>query len=179
MTEIQALALLRKKDPSGLAYFIDQYGAYVGAIVRNVLGDRVPMQDAEEVASDVFLVLWQNAEKPRTGHVKAYLGSIARSRAVNRLRGQGWELSIDEDILTLPAEGPEVVLEQKEQRRLTREAVRAMPMPDREIFVRYYYYCESAMAIAGAMHMTPAAVRQRLKRGRDRLREVLTKGDVI
>lgn len=176
MTEERALTLLRDQDQAGLAYFIDRYTAYVGAVVRNVLGGRCPRQDAEEVTADVFLTLWQNAGKPLPGKVKGYLGSIARSRALNRLRSQGFDLAVDEDVLTLPADGPESLLLEAERRERVRRAVLAMPMPDREIFVRYYYYCESASGIADALHMTPAAVRQRLKRGRDALREELMKG---
>lgn len=177
MTEKHALTLLRKKDSSGLTYFIDHYTSYVGAVVRNVLGGRCPEQDAEEITADVFVVLWQNGDKPLPGRVKGYLASIARSRAINRLRSRGFELTVDEDILALPADGPETLLLEAERRERVRRAVRAMPLPDREIFVRTYYYCESAAVIADALHMTPAAVRQRLKRGRDALRAELMKGE--
>ncbi len=177
MTEKHALTLLKNGDQAGLMYFIDRYTAYVGAVVRNVLGGRCPDQDAEEVTADVFLVLWQNAGKPMPGRVKGYLASIARSRAVNRLRSRGFELALEEDILTLPADGPEELYFAAERRERVRAAVQAMAIPDREIFVRYYYYCESAAAIADALGMTPAAVRQRLKRGRDALRGELMKGE--
>lgn len=175
MTEKRALELLQKGDQAGLIWMIDHYTAYVGAVVWNVLGGRMSRQDAEEVTADVFLTLWRNAEKPLPGKVKGYLGSIARSRALNRLRSQGFELALEEDILSLPADGPEELYLEAERRERVRAAVQAMGMPDREIFVRYYYYCESASSIADALHMTPAAVRQRLKRGRDALREELGK----
>lgn len=177
MTEKRALELLRKGDQTGLVWLIDHYTAYVGAVVRNVLGERMSRQDAEEVTADVFLELWRNAEKPLPGKVKGYLGSIARSRALNRLRSQGLELALEEDILSLPADGPEELYFEAERRERVRAAVQAMRLPEREIFVRYYYYCESASDIADALHMTPAAVRQRLKRGRDVLRDELMKGE--
>ena len=177
MTEKRALELLRKGDQAGLVWMIDRYTAYVGAVVRNVLGGRMSIQDVEEVTADVFMTLWQNAAKPLPGRVKGYLGSIARIRAVNRLRSQGAELSLEEDILSFPADGPEELLFEAERRERVRGAVQAMRMPEREIFVRYYYYCESAVDIAAVLGMTPAAVRQRLKRGRDLLREELMKGE--
>ena len=177
MTEKRALALLRKGDQAGLVWLIDHYTAYVGAVVKNVLGGRMSRQDAEEVTADVFLTLWQNAEKPQPGHVRGYLGSIARSRALNRLRSQGFDLALEEDILSLPADGPEELYFEAERRERVRAAVQGLRMPEREIFIRYYYYCESASDIADALRMTPAAVRQRLKRGRDALREELMKGE--
>ncbi len=173
MTEEQALALLRERDPAGLDWFIRRYGAYVSAVVWNIIGRCMTAQDAEEVASDVFLALWQNGDRPRPGKVKGYLGSVARNRAINRLRDRGVELGTEEDILSLPADGPERAVQRRELARLVKEAVESLPPPDREIFIRYYYYCQSAADIAGALDLSAAAVRKRLERGRDRLRRYL------
>lgn len=179
MTEEFALTLLRKRRQEGLEYFIDQYTPYVSAVVRNILGTQLPWQDGEEVVSDVFVALWRNADKPEPGKVKGYLGKTARNKAINRLRGHGMELTVEEDILAVPTPGPEETLTQTERARLLCDAVQSMDWPDREIFVRYYYYGEPAVSIAKALKMSPAGLRQRLKRGRDRLRETLMKGDMF
>ena len=176
MTERHALDLLREDRPGGLEWFIDRYTAYVSAIAWNILGRTMTAQDVEEVTSDAFVTLWRNREKARPGRIKGYLGQIARTRAINRLRQAEMDLELEEDLLVLPGADPEALAEGRERDAAVRSAVQAMDEPDREIFVRHYYYCESAQQIAGHLHMTPAAVRQRLKRGRDRLREVLTEG---
>ena len=49
---------------------------------------------------------------------------------------------------------------------------------DREIFLRRYYYNQTAGQIAEALHMNPSTVRSRLLRGRQSLRTELQKGDV-
>ena len=177
MTEERALELLREKRQEGLEYFIEIYTPYVSAVVRNILGTQLPREDREEVISDVFLALWQNARKPLPGKVKGYLGKTARNKAINCLRGHGLELTVEEDVLLLDAPGPEETLEKSECARLLRDAVQSMDWPDREIFVRYYYYGEPAAEIAKTLKMSHAGLRQRLKRGRDRLRETLMKGD--
>lgn len=179
MNERRALALLAQGREDGLAWIIDQYTPYVSAIVWNIVGQTMTFRDMEEVTSDVFVTLWRNREKPRPGQLKGYLGSIARSRAINKLRQAGQELSLEENILALPENGPEVVAEGKERRQAVRQAVAAMGPPDREIFVRYYYYCQTAGEIARHVNLSAVAVRQRLKRGRDRLRDELTKGGAI
>lgn len=179
MTEQRALSLLRNHDPDGLAWFMDRYTHYVGAVVWSILGGRMSVQDAEEVSSDVFVALWKNAEKPRPGKVKAYLSAIARCQAINKLRDAGQELPLEEDLLVIPDEGLEERLEQKEQAQCLRRALMAMKAEDREIFLRHYYYGQTGPQIAAAMHMSPAAVRQRLKRGRDKLRGFLAKGGVL
>lgn len=179
MNEKRALALLREGREDGLIWLMDRYNAYVGAIVWNIIGQSMTVQDAEEVASDVFVTLWRNRDKPQPGKVKGYLGYIARSRAINKLRQAGIDLELEEDIMALYDSGPEQVLEGRERDRAVRRAVQSMGEPDREIFVRYYYYCETAPQIARQTGLTPAGVRQRLKRGRDRLRVTLMEGGVL
>jgi RNA polymerase sigma-70 factor (ECF subfamily) len=179
MTEQKALTLLKKRDPAGLAYFIDRYTPYVSTVVWNILSRRMSAQDVEEVCSDVFLALWQTAGDMRTASVKAYLGSIARHKSITLLRRQGWDVELEEDILSLPGEGLEQMVERKERDALVCQAVQAMEQPDRDIFVRYYYYCQTTADIAREMALSPAVVRQRLHRGRDKLRQTLIEGGIV
>ena len=116
MTENDALALMRQNDAAGLSWFIHQYTPYVSAIVWNIVHPPLTAQDAEEIVADVFLTLWQYSEYPQPGKVKAYLGSIARSRAIDRLRGHKVELTLEYDALELPATGPEEFLLSQETR---------------------------------------------------------------
>ena len=170
MTEQQALGRLRERDPAGLEWFIRRYTPYVGAVIWNIIGGSMTAQDAEELASDVFLVLWQNGGKARPDKVKSYLGAVARHKALNRLRERGMEPGSEEDVLALTSPGPESALEERELARLVRQAVDSLDMPDREIFLRFYYYCQSTARIGREMRMTPTAVRKRLERGRSKLK---------
>ena len=58
-----------------------------------------------------------------------------------------------------------------------RRAVDGMGEPDREIFLRHYYYCQSVADIAAALDMNANTVKTRLRRGRERLRAELSKGE--
>ena len=87
------------KDEDALAWFIDRYAPYVSTIIYNILGSFVDSSDLEEVASDVFLTLWNNAKSVNPGKVKAYLGGIARNKAKEYTRKIGTELSLEDDIL--------------------------------------------------------------------------------
>ena len=176
LTEKRALALLQADRPGGLEWFIDEYTPYVSAVVRGILGRAMPEQDIEETVSDTFVTLWRSRTKVRPGQAKGYLGAIARSRALNRLRLAGSDLALEEDILILPEEDPEALAEGRERDEAVRRAVQSLSEPDREIFVRHYYYGQRAADVAALLGMTPEAVRQRLKRGRDKLRAVLTEG---
>ena len=60
MTEEKALALLKDRNPEGLEWFIRRYTPYVSTVIWNIIGKCMPVQDAEELCSDVFLSLWRN-----------------------------------------------------------------------------------------------------------------------
>ena len=179
MNDKTALALMRQNNTEGLAWFINTYTGYVSAIVWNIVHPPLTAQDAEEIVADVFMTLWKYSDYPQEDRVKAYLGSIARTRAIDRLRSHKIELTLEYDALELPADSPEEsILSQETQARL-RQALEDMPPAYREIFLRHYYYCQTSAAIAKDMGLKPELVRQRLKRGRELLRQHLTKGDFI
>lgn len=176
MDEKRALQALRRHDESALAWFIERYAPYVNTIIFNIIGGVMSTLDIEEVASDVFLALWKNADKIRPGKVKAYLSATARNRAKDRLRGLGRELPLEEDVLTAADSDIEHDLEIREQAALVKRAMLKMGYPDREIFLRHYYYCQTLSQIAEEMGMNLSTVKTRLRRGRGKLKETLKKG---
>ena len=86
MDEAEALERLGKKDEAALVWLIERYAPYVNTVIYNIIGTVVSPCDVEEVASDVFLVLWQNAAAVQEGKLKAYLGAVARNKAREKLR---------------------------------------------------------------------------------------------
>ena len=181
MTEIEteqaALERMRRGDEEGLAWFIRRYTAYVSAIVWNLAGHAITAQDAEEITADIFLSLWRYCGQPGDGKVKSYLAAVARSRAFDRLKSLGRTTALEYDELELTCEGPEGAILEREARQAVRGLVDAMELPDREIFIRHYYYGESCQAVAAATGLTAANVRKRLERGRETLRRALMKGE--
>ncbi len=173
ITEEMALKLIQKDDSAGLQWLIRRYTPYVGTIVRNIIGACMTAQDVEEVVSDVFCDLWRNRQKAEAGKLRGYLACMARGHTVNCLRKRGAVPVLDMDTLELDVDGPEVAVLQAERQQLLWEAVNEMPVRLREPFVRYYYYRQTTPGIALDMGLQAEAVRQRLKRGRDRLRKRL------
>lgn len=140
MDERDALKKMICKDEDALAWFIDRYAPYVSTIIYNILGSFVDSSDLEEVASDVFLTLWNNAKSVNPGKVKAYLGGIARNKAKEYTRKIGTELSLEDDIIIISDENLEHDFEKREQAKYIQEAVLALNAPEREIFLRYYFF---------------------------------------
>ena len=180
LNDAKALALLKSGDTEALEWFIDKYSAYVGTIVNSILQGSMTREDVEEVTSDVFVTLWQSAERLYPLNLKGYLSRVARSLSMQKLRERVQELPLDEDILILDDDSEFDRLAQEEQDDMVRNAVYSMPQPDKEIFLRFYYYCQTVSVIAKQMQMNPSTIKTKLRRGRERLRLILsnkTKGD--
>lgn len=174
MREASALRQLQQGSQQALAWFMDRYAAYVSAVIYHVSGASLNAADLEEVASDVFLILWERAGTVRPESVKAWLGSVARNQARRRCRARGTALPLEEDVLIVDPQTPEGRLMDSERDRLVREAVLAMDQPDREIFLRHYYYGQTVAAVAREMELPEGTVKTRLARGRDKLRRCLS-----
>ncbi|NCB51189.1 MAG: sigma-70 family RNA polymerase sigma factor [Clostridia bacterium] len=173
--EAQCIRALQKGDEAALEEIIRSYTAFVSTIVSNIIGGMVA-GDVEEVVSDVFLALWDNADKIRPGKLKPYLGSIARSRAKNKLREKRIDLYIEDDWLPVSRTGPEERIAEAEERDAVGRAVESLAPRDRDVFIRCYYLCQTAREIAEETGQNLFAVQSRLRRARERFKDSLTKG---
>ena len=149
MNDASALRAMKRGEEKALEWIIDRYCAYVSTIIGNILGDFRTDAAVEEAVSDVFFLLWQNSGKVLPGKLKAYLGALARNKAREA---------------------------EKEQARFIRLALLKMPYPDREIFLRHYYYCQTVETLSREMGIPPSTAKTKLRRGREKLREVLLEG---
>ena len=180
MKDRSILGRLRSGDPKALELLMDQYIPYVSAIVWNILGDVLQKEDAEEVVSDVFLAAWHQAEQIIPGKEKAWLGAVARNKAKNKRRDAGFTLPLEEDVLELPGdEAPEERISRQEEAALVRKAVEQLEMPDREIFLRHYYYAQTVVQISLEMDMNESTVKTKLRRGRMYLKELLERWEGV
>ena len=133
-------------------------------------------RDAEEVVSDAFLALWEHAGQVEPGKLRPWLGRVVRNKALNRLRALGGELPLEEDWLALEPDrrpGPAEAVEQAERAELIRALLNGLSPQDRAIFLRHYYYGQTAADIGAALAMPPSTVKVRLHRGRKKLKELL------
>ena len=179
MTPIQEQEMwraLRRGDPRGLEELMSRYTPYVAAVAARVLPGRP--QDWEELTADVFLSAWEHRKALRPEQIRGWLGKVARNRALNRLRASRGVLALEEDVLCLAEDGPQRLLEEREQAELVRRALGELERPDRELFVRHYYYGQTVARAAEEMGLNPSTAKTRLRRGREKLKEHLRKAGV-
>ena len=177
LTEEQALRQMKQGSQDALAWFIHRYGAYVSTIIHNIIGQRMSNADVEEVASDVFLALWNNAGKILPNAARSWLATVARNTARSRLRRASDTLPLDEEAVIVDDRTPEAALERREQAVRVRMALLSLNPVDREVFLRFYYCYQKTADIAADMGLNESTVRTKLNRGRAKLRDFLLRED--
>lgn len=127
----------------------------------------------EEVISDVFVALWRSADTVHSP--KGFLGTTARNLAKNKARAQQLTLPLDDQILRLEGLTMEDLWERRELASAVKQAVLQMGQPDRDIFLRFYYYYQSLEEISTQMAIPLSTVKSRLRRGRSKLENTLSR----
>lgn len=201
MTEVRRAdeaALVRevaRGSEDALAALYDRHIDGVYAAAMRLTDDRGL---AEEVVQETFLALWNRAElfDPRAGSLAAWLHTISRNRAVDRLRAAGRRPSLvslttsdadDEPGTTLERSvghrpvlggadlgpGPELALEATELRAALRDAFAEMPDQERRVILLAYGEGLTQAEIAQRTGWPLGTVKTRTRRGLGRLRQIL------
>jgi RNA polymerase sigma-70 factor (ECF subfamily) len=188
-----ALIVAGSGDAVAAAY--DRHAAAVFATALRLLGDR---QAAEDVVQETFLALWNRAETydMRLGSLSTWLTTIARHRAVDRLRaaarrprvislapaqdGQDGELEALERLISLGTDAetprdldPAASYDVVELRAMLARALAAMPPEERDVIALAYHEELTQTEIAVRLGWPLGTVKTRTRRGLRRLRETL------
>lgn len=172
MNEVRLIKNLKDRDPMSLLKLISTYQGYAAAIVRNVGRGSLSESDVEELTADVFLAVWQTADKLQAGKIKAYIGAIARNKAKSHLRTVKQTVPIEDEIL-FDAADLQADVEHELLREAIQNAIDSLPKQDGEILIRYYYYYQQLSEIACEMGFTVSAAKARLCRARQKLKQLL------
>ena len=173
MQERRLIKQLKQHDPDALSELMQQYTAYVGTIVRNILGKVLTESDVEEVTADVFVIVWNHSKEIQQGKLRPYLATVARNCAKNRLRGYQETVGLEQVESICCCEAIEQEIDQKILAEMLQDVLDALAPKDREILVRHYYYYEGVKQIAEDLGMKESAVKMRMSRARKRLQQEL------
>ncbi len=94
--EIEIVSLLKKGDQSGIPLLYKHYSGAVYGIVKRII-DRDEV--AQEVLQDVFVKVWQNAEKynPSKGRLFTWMAQIARNTSLSAVRSGNFQRDMKTD----------------------------------------------------------------------------------
>jgi RNA polymerase sigma-70 factor (ECF subfamily) len=134
--------------------------------------------DAEDVAQEAFVRLWQGAHRLReAGSLRAWLAKVASNLAVDRLRRRRPEISGELPEVADPAEDPERQAERQATAAVVDAAIAALPERQRIAIVLTYYEELTNAEVAGALEVSIEAVESLLARARRTLKERLAAMD--
>lgn len=175
-TDDAAFDLLAHGVPEAFEAFYDRYSRLAYTVAMRVLSDGAA---AEDVVQDAFLAVWRRSTtyRPERGTARAWLCTIVRNRAIDRLRGESgrarYELSLDDstDEPSLSDTWSEVIAELSRQR--IREALRELPIEQRQTIELAYWSGLSHSEIGRAMHVPLGTVKGRARLALSKLRESL------
>ena len=164
-------------DQSALAALYDATNRFIYSLILRVLGD---MGSAEEVLIDVYTQLWRQAANydANRGAPLAWMATIARSRAIDRLRSSWQDQHRKESLDVLGdapanAASPEESAAASERQRFVREALNLLTPEQRRVIELAYYSGLSHSEIAEKLNQPLGTVKTRTRLGMMKLREAL------
>ena len=171
---------LQARDPAALSALYARYASIVYTLALRITGNQ---GEAEEVVVDSFWQVWQQADRydPRRGQLGAWIFTIARSRALDRVR------ALRRSPLAQPDERAETQAAQRaadernpehdawlaEQSSLVRAALAELAPAQREAIELAYYHGLSHTEIAERLDEPLGTVKTRIRLGLMKLREKL------
>lgn len=174
MEDTELYQLMQKDAERGMRICIETYYALVYSICKGILPDAP--QDAEECVNESFLRLWHTLDTVQNpAHLRAYLCMIARNLALTAYRKNCRAAQYRSDAEPPPETDAGFLkyLERRADAEKLQAAIMQLKEPDREIFVRKYYYMESMASLAERFGVNVKSIDNTLWRSKQRLRKIL------
>jgi len=174
----------RRHDPDAFEEIVTRYGPRIFRLARNITRNR---EDAEEVSQDSFARAFLHVDTFRgDSRFSTWLSSIAINQALMKLRARRRrelhyvcpDTREDAQFRAEVADGtptPEQQYSQKELQRILASAMEELPLASREVLQLREVEERSTAETARILGLSISAVKSRMLRGRQKLRQALTR----
>jgi len=167
---------VRSGDMRALEELYDRHGGLLYSAALRILGRPA---DAEEAVQEAWLQAWNKAESfdPTRGAVAAWLLTLVRSRAVDRLRSRASRQRMEQVVADAPpaqaAEEPPASAEQRQFQQRVTSALNTLAPQQRQVLELAYFGGLSQSEIASRLEAPLGTVKSWTRQGLLRLRELL------
>ena len=167
---------IRDGDREALGELYDRHAAQAMAVAFRVVGDR---SAAEDIVHDSFVAVWQRIDRfdPNRGSLRAWLLTVVRNRAVDRLRGTRPTMTVgDADEQSLLRTSPNPTWETAAARLTALEirgVLETLPPEQREAIELAYFGGRTYREIATLTGVPEGTASGRLRLGLAKLRDGL------
>ena len=185
-TDAELVRRMQSGDERALGTFYDRWYPIVNGLVARMLKSA---DDVEDVVEETFWQVWRQANRfaEGRGSVQTWLLTIARSRALDRLRAtrRRREDSIDDDSgenlaslaeasFSTATNDPSLAVEHNERSKLIKVALDELPQEQREALELGYFKGLSQSEIAERTGQPLGTVKTRMRLAMQKLRERLS-----
>ena len=176
--EFKLVERLRARDQAALDTLYERYSSIVYAIALRIIGQPA---DAEDVVVDSFWQVWQQAENydVSRGQLRSWIVTIARSRALDRLRMLRRSPLADAEEVNVAGremmadDNPEQAAWLSQKSALVRAAMASLPREQRQALELAYYQGFSQSEVAERLGEPLGTIKTRIRLGMIKLREQL------
>ena len=175
ISDVELLHAIARGDEQSLASLYDRYRLILFGLILRILHSR---PEAEDVLQDVFIQVWKRAADydESRGRAFTWLATLARSRAIDRLRALDSRQRTANESLEGAVESVSDAAEdafKSEQREVVRDALDALPPEQRQTLVLAYFEGLTQSEIAERLGTPLGTVKTRMRSGMIKLRELL------
>ena len=175
----ELIVRLRAQDQSALNLLYERYSGVVYALALRIIGQSA---DAEDIVVDSFWQVWQQAANydVSRGQLRGWIVTIARSRALDRLRVIRRAPTVDSEEadnarrVLASDDNPEQETWEAEQSAIVGAALAALPKEQREALELAYYQGLSQSEVAARLGEPLGTIKTRIRLGMMKLREQLS-----
>ena len=169
-------------DVAALRALYDEHAPRAIAIAMRILRN---VEEAEDVVQDTFLEVWRRSAQfdDARGTAIAWIVTIARSRAIDRLRatqtaGRALDgVVANEDVMRTALPSPVDRMEERREGTRVATALAALPAPQRETIELAYFEGLSQSEIAVKTGSPLGTVKMRVKLAMQKLSGLLREGE--
>ena len=185
MQDEAIVTLYWERDEQAIRHTDEKYHIYCLTIADRILQSA---NDAEECVNDTWLRAWNAIPPQKPSNLRLFLGRITRNLSLDRWRRLhaekrgGGELPLLVEELGDCATHEDTVFEEVSKKALAetlQKFLSVLPIRDRTIFLKRYFYAMSVSDIARQMGMTENNVSKVLSRTREKLKLCLEKEDDV
>ena len=179
MDDQTIIGLFLQRSEQAIAATDQKYGNLCRRICMNLLRNA---EDAQECVNDTWHSLWETIPPQRPDPLAAYIARIARNLAMKKLNYRNAAkrsaviVSYEELSDCIPSgQDPASRMEAADLRRLINDFLDTLNPVNRNLFLRRYWFFDTVEQMAAGFGMSRSAVKTRLFRIRQELKDYLAK----
>lgn len=184
-TDTPILNRVSTGDETAVADCLKQYGGLVWSLARRFCPDH---QTAEDAVQDIFMHIWQVAEKfdATLASETTYIAMIARRRLIDMSRRKSWKLSRAAggeenqfEQITAKAMRAEERIELNDEAAKAAQLLKELPEAQQQVLRLSIYEGLSHSRIASHTGLSLGTVKTHIRRGLSKLRESIFQAEKV